>query len=241
MTVVENGQPGESIAALLCSLSFTSSLGMGQRLEHGLRTAYLGLRLAERLGLPEEDREAVYYGALLKDTGCSACAAAFAAFFPDDELVPRLDFLLVDPLRVGDLVGWFSRNVPLDAHFPERIAKLAAFVGQCVPLMTEGLRAHCEIAEMLARRLGFGPKVQQALGFQWERWDGWGLAYRKKGPEIPSAAHVLHAAQALELVHAFAGPAKARDLARDRRGKRFEPFVAETFLALTADESAAVQ
>src|SRR5262249_29522482 len=200
---------GGSLASLLCALSYASSLGIGQRPEHGLRTAYVGLRLLDELGATAEEREAVYYGALLKDTGCTACAAGLAAFFPDDEHVPRLDFLVVEPFDARDVLGWISRIVPLDDRFPERVTKIAAFVGPCLPVMKEALRAHCEVAEMLARRLGFGPNVQQALRLQWERWDGWGLAYRRGGDGIPPAAQVLHAAQVLELAHAFGGPTRA--------------------------------
>ena len=58
-----------TIAELLCALSAASDLGMGQPLEHGLKTAYLGLELADRLKLGPADREAVFYGALLKDAG----------------------------------------------------------------------------------------------------------------------------------------------------------------------------
>lgn len=58
-----------SLAELLCTVSFTGDLAMGQPIEHGLRTAYVGLRLAEAAGLPGDDRVAVYYGALLKDVG----------------------------------------------------------------------------------------------------------------------------------------------------------------------------
>jgi hypothetical protein len=58
-----------TVAELLCALSLASDLGMGQPLEHGLKTAYLGLELADRLGVDPADREAVFYGALLKDSG----------------------------------------------------------------------------------------------------------------------------------------------------------------------------
>ena len=42
---------------------------MGQPMEHGLKTAYIGLKVADAVGLSEEDRVAVFYGALLKDVG----------------------------------------------------------------------------------------------------------------------------------------------------------------------------
>ena len=246
-SIVHSGSPGEtpasttmtardrtdgSLAALLCALSFTTGLGLGERLEHGLKSAYIGLRIADALGLPDEDREAVYYGALLKDVGCTACSAGFAAFFPDDELVPRLDFMLVDPARFGDIVAWLSRNVPVDARLPGRIARLLSFLAQCGPVVKEAMRGHCEVAELFARRLGFPDHVQRTLRFQWERWDGKGLAYGLKRDEAPVAARILHPAQMLELTHSFGGPSAARALARERRGTRFDPEVADAFLAL---------
>jgi hypothetical protein len=60
---------GGSVAELLCALSFAADLAMGQPLEHGLRSGYLGLRLADALRLPEDERLAIFYGALLKDAG----------------------------------------------------------------------------------------------------------------------------------------------------------------------------
>ena len=62
-------QSSSSLAELLCALSFASDLNMGHPMEHGLKTAYIGLRLADSLGITNEDHVAVFYGALLKDVG----------------------------------------------------------------------------------------------------------------------------------------------------------------------------
>ena len=62
-------QSDGSLAELLCALSFASDVHMGQPMEHGLKTAYIGLQMSEKLGLPDDDRVAVFYGALLKDVG----------------------------------------------------------------------------------------------------------------------------------------------------------------------------
>ena len=56
-------------AELLCSLSFASDLNMGQSMEHGLKTVWTAMQLADELGLSKEDRVAVYYGGILKDAG----------------------------------------------------------------------------------------------------------------------------------------------------------------------------
>ncbi len=58
-----------TMAELLRTVSYTGDLAMGQPIEHGLRTAYVGLCVADAAGLSAGDRAAVYYGALLKDVG----------------------------------------------------------------------------------------------------------------------------------------------------------------------------
>jgi HD-GYP domain-containing protein (c-di-GMP phosphodiesterase class II) len=224
------------LAELLCAISFASGLATGAAMEHGLRSAYLALRIADALGLPATEREAVYYGALLKDVGCTACAAGIAIFFPGDELAPRLDMLTVDPTRAGDIVSWLWRNVPVDAQLPGRVAKLLSFAAQSGPVITEAMRGHCEVAELFARRLGFSEPVQRAVRFQLERWDGKGFAaYHLKGEAVPPAARILQLAQILELTHALGGQSAARTLARERGGGRFDPVATLAFLSLAED------
>ncbi len=58
-----------SYAELLCSLSFASDLNMGQPMEHGLKTVWIAMQLADALALGLDDRVAVYYGGILKDAG----------------------------------------------------------------------------------------------------------------------------------------------------------------------------
>ena len=42
--------------------------------------------------------------ALVKDVGCTACAAGVSVFFPDDELAPRADMMLMDITRPADVL-----------------------------------------------------------------------------------------------------------------------------------------
>ena len=56
-------------AEFLYALSFSSDLNMGQSMEHGLKTVWLAMQLADQMKLSAEDKIAVYYGGLLKDAG----------------------------------------------------------------------------------------------------------------------------------------------------------------------------
>ena len=230
--MIDQDQSVGDLASLLCALSFATGLGFGERMEHGLKTAYIVLQIALALHLSSEEQEAVFYGALLKDVGCTACSAGLAGFFPDDEQIPRLDFMLVDPSRFSEITAWLARNVPLDAHLLTRIAKFMLFLAQCGPIIKEAMRGHCEVAALFARQLGFSDYVQRALRFQWERWDGKGLAYGLNGPEIPLASRILQPAQMIELMHNLGGPSAAKALAREKRCTRFDPEVVDAFLIL---------
>src|ERR671932_964078 len=72
------------LAELVAVLSLGIDLGFGQPLEHVLRQCLIALRLAERVGLGEEERAVVYYTALLFNVGCHTDAHEQAKWFGDD-------------------------------------------------------------------------------------------------------------------------------------------------------------
>ena len=57
------------LAELVAALSLGVDLGFGQPMEHVLRQCLIALRLAERVGLGDDDRVVVYYTALLVNVG----------------------------------------------------------------------------------------------------------------------------------------------------------------------------
>src|SRR6185436_17253372 len=72
------------LAELVAALSLGIDLGFGQPMEHVLRQCLIALRLAERAGLDDHERAAVYYTALLIDVGCHTDAHEQAKWFGDD-------------------------------------------------------------------------------------------------------------------------------------------------------------
>src|SRR3989440_9215276 len=99
-------------------LSLATDLAMGQPLEHGLRTAVLAVRIAQAMGLREDDRVTVFYTGLLHFAGCTAESEIDARFF-GDELSARPRMMAVAFGTRRDLVTAATRV----AH-PER-ARLA--------------------------------------------------------------------------------------------------------------------
>src|SRR6201989_2290200 len=69
---------------LLAAFSVAIDLGLGQPMDHMLRSAVIGTRLAERLGLGERDRGAVFYTCLVMWIGCHADSHEYTRWFGDD-------------------------------------------------------------------------------------------------------------------------------------------------------------
>lgn len=56
------------MAELMSALSMASDLAEGEALEHGVKSCYISLRLAERLQLSDQERSDVFYTAFLQHT-----------------------------------------------------------------------------------------------------------------------------------------------------------------------------
>lgn len=74
---------------VLAGLSVAIDLGLGQPAEHMLRSAVIGCRIADRLGLTAEQRATVYYTSLVMWIGCHADSQEYSRWFGDDIAVRR--------------------------------------------------------------------------------------------------------------------------------------------------------
>src|SRR5262245_65798600 len=86
-TSVGSGEAGRAtvrLAELVAALSLGIDLGFGQPMEHVLRQCLIALRLADGIGLDDEQRAVVYYTALLVNVGCNTDAHEQAKWFGDD-------------------------------------------------------------------------------------------------------------------------------------------------------------
>jgi hypothetical protein len=77
-----SGPPGQSdgvrLSELVALMSLGADLGLGQPMEHALRQCLLDLRIADRLGLGEEERTSVRSA-----PGSSGCASRWPSPPPD--------------------------------------------------------------------------------------------------------------------------------------------------------------
>jgi HD-GYP domain-containing protein (c-di-GMP phosphodiesterase class II) len=213
------------LAELIAALSLATDLGLGLPQEHVLRQCRIALGLAERLGVDEATRAAVYYVAMLAWVGCTADSYELSAQF-GDEIAFRADAHEVD-LAGLPLMSFMLRRVG-DGRPPLRRAQLAAtLVATRGRGAADAMTAHCQVASAFAARLGLGAGVQQPLLHVFSRWDGKGLPKGARGEELPLAIRLVHIASIAEVYHRSDGVGAAIAIARHRAGGQFDPRLVE--------------
>jgi HD-GYP domain-containing protein (c-di-GMP phosphodiesterase class II) len=213
------------LAELVAALSLGIDLGFGQPMEHVLRQCLIALRLAEGIGLDEEQRAVVYYTALLINVGCHSDAHEQAKWFGDDIAVKAIKFDH-EPrsLRMAATGMRFLGS----GHPPLHRFKLGLEFAISGHREVDGMvEHHAAIARTLGEQLELRDEVIEALGAAYERWDGRGWPGELEGEEVPLAARVAQVAEFVEVANRMGGVEAARDLARERRGEQFDPTLSD--------------
>jgi HD-GYP domain-containing protein (c-di-GMP phosphodiesterase class II) len=221
------------LAELFASLSLATDLGLGQPLEHALRSCIIAVRLGRAAGLSEADLQDAYYLALLRFIGCSSVAVPTQAVF-GDEIAARG---WLTPIFFGDpasVVQGIAEHVGAGEPPERREAMIAATMAAMPSLFSTGAE-QCEVAKLLARRMGFGEKLVEALGQVFERWDGQGVPNQIGGDAIQRPVLVMQLARDIEIYHRLHGVEGALAMARARSGGAYNPEVVEAFLAAPGD------
>jgi HD-GYP domain-containing protein (c-di-GMP phosphodiesterase class II) len=215
------------LAELIAALSLATDLGLGLPQEHVLRQCRIALELAERAGVDDTHRAAVYYVAMLAWVGCTADSHELAAQF-GDEIAFRADAHRTD-LAGLPLLGFMLRRVG-EGRPPLRRAQMAAtLVATGGRGATEAMTTHCRVAAVFAGRLGLGPEVREPLLHVFARWDGKGLPRGTGGEALPLAIRLVHIAAIVEVYHRIGGVEGAVAVARDRSGGQFDPRLVDAF------------
>ncbi|OBH01087.1 MULTISPECIES: HD domain-containing phosphohydrolase [unclassified Mycobacterium] len=218
---------------VLAALSLAIDLGLGQPMDHMLRSAALGTRLGERLGLSERERGTVFYTGLVMWIGCHADSHEYARWFGDDIAVRHASHYIDwsgAPYR-----RFLMSNLGRGATLPKR-AQLAARVFWDARGNIGGLvQSHCLSAALLAEEIGLGADVCEALPYAYERWDGSGMPAGAARDRIPVAMRVAQVADIAEVHHRAYGAEAAIAEVRKRSGKQFDPDVVAAFTAAAGE------
>jgi HD-GYP domain-containing protein (c-di-GMP phosphodiesterase class II) len=215
---------------LVSTLALGQDNAFGQPLESQLRSCLLGVALCDEAGVAASARETVYWLSLLRYVGCTGHAHEVSAVFGDDIaiLAKTLVFDAANPAEVFQtMVEFAAAGHPAEEHQQIEQAMREGAHDWAVHNFSTG----CEVGDMLIERLGFGADVREAFGFTYERWNGAGYPAGAKGDQIPLAMRVVHISHDMEAIARRSSPERALAAVRDRRGRTYDPELADLFAA----------
>lgn len=222
------------LGELVATFALAQDNAFGQPLESQLRSCLLAMSLCDEQGLDDEVRHTTYWVALLRYVGCTGHAHEVAMVF-GDEIAIRAQTLLHDagdPAEVmRDVVEFATRG----REPGERDEMARALHDGARAWAIHNFASGCEVADMLAQRLGVGAPVRDALRFTFERWNRNGYPAGAGGGEIPLPMRIVHLTHDMEAIARHLGAPAAIEAARERSGRTYDPQLAELFATHGAD------
>jgi HD-GYP domain-containing protein (c-di-GMP phosphodiesterase class II) len=216
------------LGELVATFALAQDNAFGQPLESQLRSCLLADWMCREAGFDQDLRETTYWVALLRYLGCTGHAHEVAELFRDD-LSIRAQTLVhdaADPDEVlRDAIQFATAVRP-----PEQHEEITAVIRRDVEhWLTFNFSSGCEVADMLAARLGFDDDIRATLGYSFERWNGAGFPHHARGEEIPLAMRVVHVSHDMEAYGRRFSATEALAVVRDRSGRTYDPELAELF------------
>lgn len=234
--VVDTGarDSGVKLPDLVAAFSLASDLGLGQPMEHVLRSWRIAARLGDHFGVEADQRGALYYVATLAWVGCVADTPEVAAWFGDD-IKFRSGYYSYD-LAGLPMLSFMLHHVGAGNPALYRLrlgAKLVVTGGKGIQ---QGLLSHCLTTARMAERFGLDDdQVCRPLQQVFARWDGKGMPQGMGGEDISLPMRLFHLADMVEVHHRTDGPDAAVEVAQAKRGKQFDPAVVDAFCQVAAE------
>ena len=228
-------RPDFRLSEVLAGLSYALDLTEGQRPGHAVRSACIGMRLGDAIGLDSDQRSHLFYALLMKDLGCSSNAARFAVLFGADDHAVKCDLKITNWSQPIDAFRFAARNVAPGEFWLRRIWQLIALMSRGPAGARDVVLTRCERGADIARMLAFPDETVQAIRALDEHWDGAGQPHALRGDQIPVLARILGLAQTVEVYVTSYGVDAAYEMAVSRRGSWFDPQLVDGFVAVRQD------
>ncbi|HEY1478613.1 MAG TPA: HD domain-containing phosphohydrolase [Gaiellales bacterium] len=237
MELVQDRAPSSfRLSEVLAALSHALDLTEGQPVGHAVRTCMLGLRIADQLGLSDDDRNALFYALLLKDAGCSSSSARMSQLFGVDDLLLKQEGKMVDWSRPADVLRFVSRHSSGGGSPLRKVVRVGSVAKS---LKSEGqaiVETRCERGANVVRGLDLPEAAAVAVRELDEHWDGSGQPYGLHGDAISIVGRVGCIAQNAELFLAAGGRDAMREMIGARRDRWFDPEIADALLQIPGDD-----
>lgn len=208
---------------------------------HSIRACWIGMQVAQAVGVEESLADDLYYALLLKDAGCSANAAQVSSWFGTDDHTVKMDLKQTNWSRMHEAVLYAVKHAAPQERFSRRLGQMVQLSGRGFKGARQLVEMRCTRGAAIVRSLGWSGDVPDAVLNLDEHWDGQGHPRGAKGEEIPFMARVMLLSQTAEIFWRTRGSDGARQVVRERRGTWFDPALVDTFLKLTENPEFFVQ
>lgn len=217
------------LAELVALLSLGTDIGLGQPMEHMIRSVRLGLTMADRLDLDGDQRRVLYYSGLLAWVGCHTDAYEQAKWLGDDMAVRSDTHYAFDMGGARQVTAFMLKHLG-GATKPmlQRARVGLSFFGGGTRDMVSMAENHYRATDELAARLALGDDVRASLRQSFERWDGKG-PFELAGRDIDVTSRLINLADVVEVFRRTGGIDAAIAVARERRGSHFDPELVDLF------------
>ncbi len=224
---------GIRLAELVAAFSLAIDLGLGQPMEHVLRSWLIADRLGHHLGLDPSDRADLYYVVTLAWAGCIADTPVVAALVGDD-IAYRADTYSADLTGLPAL-AFMLQHVGAGQPALQRLRLALELVATGGKAVEQAMRSHCLVTGTMADQIGLGSDVRDPLQQVFTRWDGTGVPKGLGGEKIELKTRLYHLADVAEVFHRTGGDSAAVDVVRARRGTHFDPALADLFCSVASE------
>jgi HD-GYP domain-containing protein (c-di-GMP phosphodiesterase class II) len=201
---------------------------MGIPFEHGLGATLVTMRLCRALDADQETLSRTYYASLLMYVGCTVDGDVRSEIFGGNltEHHTHRQF----GSRVESLAGVVGALPSPEANLPQRAWEVVTGLPRAARFMNGHFASLCEVAGMLAERLGMPKSIHEMFPVLTERWDGKSVLKRASGEEIPLPLRIIHVGRDAAYQRLIGDDAYVKEVIRSRSGKAFDPEVVSTFL-----------
>jgi DNA-binding CsgD family transcriptional regulator len=220
-------------AEVIGSLCLATDLGMGFPFEHGLIATLTTMRLCDVLDVSSDVASQTFYACLLTHVGCTTDAETGSRIFHGSMTETGVHRMYGGPIEGA--IGALAALPAPDAPLPTRIRQVVTGVPRMARFRKPHFTALCEVAEMLADRLGMPSSISGLFPYLTERWDGWSHLRRAKEDGVPLPIRIAHVGRDATYQRLIGVDEHVVDTIRSRAGHAFDPHIATVFVENSAD------
>ncbi len=224
---------GVRLSEVIAAVSLAADLGLGQPMEHVLRSCVIATRFARQLDVSEDDLEATYWLTLLVTVGCTGASYELTALFGDD-IAWRSRWHDVGPSALSQLRYHLGR-AGNDRSPASRLRLRADLMRTGLRAVQDSLVAHCHVSGRLGDRVGLDPRISATLDQTFARFDGKGVPVGLGGDGIALPMRICQMADGIEVWHREEGIQGAVDRVRAGSGTFFDPVLVEAWTAVATE------